>query len=200
VNRRGEASEKADKEAGAPGGKGTGGIPAVAPSITARYVGVWRKAGGAWKASLWKGDNGQKRTVHLGAFRSAKAAALAYDRAAVAARGHLARTNFPISDELAASALNSAAHVELAADSVAQAWSTVDGKYNGHLSGRYIGIQRTSVSAFLARRFRRAIPWLLILTKLHSQVRQPLGVLRLFVGPKPPPRLPPGPVMFCCVR
>ena len=135
--------------AGPPGGKSTA-TPAVAPSITARYVGVWRKAGGAWKASLWKGDNGQKRTVHLGAFRSAKAAALAYDRAAVAARGHLARTNFPISDELAASALNSAAHVELAADSVAQAWSTVDGKYNGQLSGRYIGIQRTSVSRFLS--------------------------------------------------
>eukprot|EP00961_Rhodomonas_salina_P250792 3390274-Rhodomonas_salina.1 len=70
----------------------------VLTAVWRRYIGVWRKPGGPWKASLWKGENGQKRTLHLGSFRSAMAAAMAYDRAAVAARGKQAKTNFPISE------------------------------------------------------------------------------------------------------
>ena len=38
--------------------------------VRAMYIGVWRRADGPWKATLWKGDNGQKRTLHLGSFGS----------------------------------------------------------------------------------------------------------------------------------
>ena len=49
--------------------------------IAAKYLGVWRKAGEtSWRASLFKGENGQKRTLHLGTFASASSAAQAYDR------------------------------------------------------------------------------------------------------------------------
>ena len=46
----------------------------LAPSIRAKYIGVWRKAQGPWRASLFKGENGQKRTVHLGSFSCAMTA------------------------------------------------------------------------------------------------------------------------------
>ena len=63
------------------GGGGDAGTPRGMPSrIPAKYLGVWRKAEGPWRASVFKGDHGQKRTLHLGCFSCALAAALAYDR------------------------------------------------------------------------------------------------------------------------
>jgi len=67
-------------------------------------------AQGPWRASLWKGANGQKRTVHLGTFRCAMTAALAYDRAVYTLRGRVAKTNFPVSEELLAACRIRAPH------------------------------------------------------------------------------------------
>ncbi len=60
------------------------------------YRGVWKTASGGWSAMF--GNRGVRRS--LGVFDSANAAARAWDRAAIAARGEFARTNFPREDYL----------------------------------------------------------------------------------------------------
>ena len=59
---------------------------------TSRFRGVcWHKADGKWHARIY--HNG--RTHHLGAYRSERAAARAYDRAAITLHGPFASLNFP---------------------------------------------------------------------------------------------------------
>jgi hypothetical protein len=59
---------------------------------TSRYKGVsWHRRGGKWQACVQVGGKGR----HLGHFADERAAALAYDRAAVEHFGEFARPNFP---------------------------------------------------------------------------------------------------------
>jgi hypothetical protein len=62
-----------------------------------KYLGVWRTFDGLYKSCIWNGKRAAdgRRRYKLGLYRSARDAALAYDRAAIAIKGDLALTNFP---------------------------------------------------------------------------------------------------------